>query len=341
MSAGPLMLDLEGPGLSHEERDLLLRPEVGGVILFARNIISRAQISELCADIRELRAELLLAVDQEGGRVQRLREGYTRLPPMQQLGDLFRSDEEAGGQLLKDTGWLMAVEVIASGFDFSFAPVLDLDRGHCQVIADRAFGDQPELVSRAIGYFIEGMREAGMAATGKHFPGHGGVVADSHLETPTDTRSLEALWEHDLRPFKALMPSLQGIMPAHIVFPNIHSRAVGFSSYWLQDILRGELGFKGVIFSDDLSMKGADVAGGYRQKAEQALAAGCDMVLVCNNREGALIVADYLNSAVRLQTDSRRLGVMRARQHWSWAGLAASERRASVADQLARITVPR
>ncbi|HAD08043.1 MAG TPA: beta-N-acetylhexosaminidase, partial [Porticoccaceae bacterium] len=191
------------------------------------------------------------------------------------------------------------------------------------------------------GYFIEGMREAGMAATGKHFPGHGGVVADSHLETPTDTRSLEALWEHDLRPFKALMPSLQGIMPAHIVFPNIHSRAVGFSSYWLQDILRGELGFKGVIFSDDLSMKGADVAGGYRQKAEQALAAGCDMVLVCNNREGALIVADYLNSAVRLQTDSRRLGVMRARQHWSWAGLAASERRASVADQLARITVPR
>lgn len=340
MSAGPLMLDLDGPELSNEERELLLRPEVGGVILFARNIVSRQQVAELCAAIRQLRAELLLAVDQEGGRVQRLRKGYTRLPPMQLVGDLFCRDKQVGEQLLTDTGWLMAAEVLASGLDFSFAPVLDLDRDHCQVIADRAFADEPELASRAVGHFIDGMHEAGMAATGKHFPGHGGVVADSHLETPSDTRNLEALRRRDLRPFTALASRLQGIMPAHIVFPNIDPRAVGFSRYWLQDILRGELGFEGVIFSDDLSMKGADVAGDYRHKAEQALAAGCDMVLVCNNRAGALTVADYLATSPPRQNHLHRLSAMKAGQEWSWSALETSDRRASVVEQLARIGKP-
>lgn len=332
------MLDLEGFELSAAERELVLRPEIGGIILFARNIVSRGQVGELCQAIRELRSELLLAVDQEGGRVQRLREGYTRLPPMQLLGDLFRNDEQSGGELLKDTGWLMAVEVMASGLDFSFAPVLDLDRSHCAVIADRAFCDEPELATRAIACFIEGMHEAGMAAIGKHFPGHGGVVGDSHLETPHDMRGLDVLSRHDLLPFKALAPRLQGVMPAHIVFPQIDARAVGFSHYWLQEILRAELGFDGVIFSDDLSMKGADVAGGFHQKAEQALDAGCDMVLVCNNREGALMVADYLSVRTRTRPGSDRLENMKARQDWSWPVLEASDRRAWVVERLARAT---
>lgn len=338
MSAGPLMLDLEGPELSAEERELVMRPEVGGIIMFARNIVSRGQIAELCQAIRELRAELLLAVDQEGGRVQRLREGYTLLPPMQWLGDLFRHDEQRGAELLKDTGWLMAAEVMASGFDFSFAPVLDLDRSRCEVIADRAFCDEPELAARAIACFIAGMHEAGMPATGKHFPGHGGVVADSHLETPHDLRSFDVLWRHDLLPFRVLAPHLQGVMPGHIVFPEIDTRAVGFSRYWLRDVLRGQLGFDGVIFSDDLSMKGADVAGGFDQKAEQALDAGCDMVLVCNNREGALMVADCLSARADTWPDADRLRRMKARRSWSWPVLEASDRRASIIERLARVT---
>ncbi|MBV1931014.1 MAG: beta-N-acetylhexosaminidase [Porticoccaceae bacterium] len=341
MTAGPLMLDLVGTELSNDERELLLRPAVGGVIFFARNAASRDQIAALSAEIKALRPALLLAVDQEGGRVQRLREGYSLLPPMQLLGDLYRRDEEEGSQLLHDCGWLMAAEVIASGIDFSFAPVLDLDRDHCEVIANRAFGDEPALASRAIQYFIDGMHEAGMAATGKHFPGHGGVVGDSHLETPVDPRELETLREHDLQPFKILAPSLQAVMPAHIVFPNIDAQAVGFSDFWLQEILRKELDFQGLIFSDDLSMKGADVAGGYQQKAALALAAGCDMVLVCNNRAGALSVLEFLEARVINDDDTRstvdNLSAMKAQRSWVWSELETNARRQSIIETLKRI----
>jgi len=320
MAPGPLMLDLEGTSLSDDERDLLLQSPVGGVIFFARNISSKEQFIALTAEVSALRPELLLAIDQEGGRVQRLREGYTILPPMQFLGNLLVEDSQRGAELLRNTGWLLAVEMIASGLDFSFAPVLDLDSSHCEVIANRSFSLDPGIASAAAGYFIEGMAEAGMAATGKHFPGHGGVTADSHLEIPYDSRSLEQLQDRDLLPFKALSHKLQGIMPAHIVFPEVDDKAVGFSSYWLQNILRQELAFDGVIFSDDLSMKGADQMGSYAEKADAALRAGCDMVLVCNNRQGALEVLDFLQASTELVT-SPRLPVMKAQAQWQWTEL--------------------
>jgi len=325
MAPGPLMLDLEGTSLSDSERNLLTQSPVGGVIFFARNISSKEQFMALTAEVSALRPELLLAIDQEGGRVQRLREGYTILPPMQKLGTLFAQDSKRGAELLRNSGWLLAVEMIASGLDFSFAPVLDLDSSHCEVIANRSFSLDPAIASAAAGFFIEGMAEAGMAATGKHFPGHGGVTADSHLEIPYDARSLAELQSRDLVPFKALSPKLQGIMPAHIVFPEVDSKAVGFSSYWLQNILRDELAFEGVIFSDDLSMKGADQLGTYAEKAEAALSAGCDMVLVCNNREGALEVLEFLQTRAEPYS-SPRLPVMKAQKQWQWAELVNDAR---------------
>lgn len=332
MVPGPLMLDLETTVLTAEEQDLLRHSQVGGVIFFSRNFQSREQFIELTAAIAELRSDLLLAVDQEGGRVQRLREGFTRLPAMQILGDLLARDPVNGSRIIVDVGWLMASELIACGVDFSFAPVLDADRAYCEVIGDRSFGDDPERIVGAAQCFIDGMGEAGMAATGKHFPGHGGVRGDSHLETPYDGRSLAQLRARDLVPFAKLAPSLGGVMPAHMVFPQVDSRAVGFSSLWLQQILRGELGFNGVIFSDDLSMKGADVEGGYAAKTAAALRAGCDMVLVCNNRGGALEVLDYLDK--NSVQPPARLGSMKARERWSWGELAHHPRRLATAEQL-------
>lgn len=288
------MLDLAATSLQDDEPALLRNPQVGGVILFARNVESRHQVAALVAEIRAVAPQLLIAVDQEGGRVQRFKQGFTLLPAMQQLGDLWLADRDAGLDLTRDCGWLMAAEVIACGLDISFAPVLDVDRDTSSIIGDRAFSDQPQLVADIAAAFIEGMNEAGMAATGKHFPGHGGVFADSHLEAPVDQRDWGQLIEHDLIPFVALAKKLGGIMPAHITFPAIDPNSVGFSQFWLQQVLRDKLGFDGVIFSDDLAMKGADVAGGYVQKAQLALDAGCDMILVCNDRSGALEVLDFM-----------------------------------------------
>ena len=293
-SHGRLMLDLAATSLQDDEPALLRNPQVGGVILFARNVESRHQVAALVAEIRAVAPQLLIAVDQEGGRVQRFKQGFTLLPAMQQLGDLWLADRDAGLDLTRDCGWLMAAEVIACGLDISFAPVLDVDRDTSSIIGDRAFSDQPQLVADIAAAFIEGMNEAGMAATGKHFPGHGGVFADSHLEAPVDQRDWGQLIEHDLIPFMALAKKLGGIMPAHITFPAIDPNSVGFSQFWLQQVLRDKLGFDGVIFSDDLAMKGADVAGGYVQKAQLALDAGCDMILVCNDRSGALEVLDFM-----------------------------------------------
>lgn len=324
MTLGPLMLDLEGLTLTADEIELIQNPWVGGVIFFARNFEGREQITKLVSDIRALRPELLLCVDQEGGRVQRFKEGFTRIPSMQLLGDRLRDGVQDADTLLRDAGWLMASELLACGVDFSFAPVLDVDRSQCEVIADRSFSEEPELTIRSATAFIEGMREAGMAVTGKHFPGHGGVRADSHLETPYDNRSLEDLRGRDLLPFVNLSADLDAVMPAHIVFPEIDSEAVGFSSFWLQKILREELQFDGVIFSDDLSMKGADIAGGYADKACCALRAGCDMVLVCNNRQGASEVLAYLEGSEA--KPSSRLLKMAARKHPDWNTLTSSER---------------
>ncbi|WP_043526317.1 beta-N-acetylhexosaminidase [Litchfieldella xinjiangensis] len=283
---GPVMLDLEGPSLKRAERDLLRQPEVGGVILFSRNIENAAQVHSLCTSLRRLRPDLLLAIDQEGGRVQRLRQGVTRLPSMQRLAEGYDSDPQATTQRCQDAGWLLGMEMAACGLDLSFAPVLDVDGGSSTVIGDRSFSSDPRTVATLAGAFLTGLHEAGMVGVGKHFPGHGSVAADSHHELPVDTRPLEALRGHDLIPFAELAPRLDGIMPAHVVFSAFDERPAGFSPNWL-GLLRQDLGFKGAIFSDDLSMAGAAVAGGPGDRARSALDAGCDMVLVCNDREAA------------------------------------------------------
>ncbi|MBT7258913.1 MAG: beta-N-acetylhexosaminidase [Porticoccaceae bacterium] len=330
------MLDLAGTELTTEEQQILQSPQVGGVILFARNIQSREQVTALNAQIRQASANLLIAVDQEGGRVQRLRDGFTPLPPMQLLADSVVQNPEVGVQLVRDTGWLMASEVLACGFDISFAPVLDVDRDTSSIIGDRAFSDQPEMVITLAQAFIEGMNEAGMAATGKHFPGHGGIVADSHLEAPVDHRSWQQLLDHDLKPFVALSKQLAGVMPAHITFPAVDPDSVGFSGFWLQQVLRQQLSFDGVIFSDDLSMKGADVAGGYIDKAQLALNAGCDMILVCNCPEGAREVLQMMEH--RSLAGSDRIASMGATKSVDWDKLCADSRRTRVVQQLKDIS---
>ena len=331
-SAGRLMLDLAGTTLAEDEPALLCNPQVGGVILFARNVESRQQVEALVAEIRAVAPQLLIAVDQEGGRVQRFKQGFTRLPPMQQLGDLTHRDRITGLTLTRDCGWLMASEVIACGLDISFAPVLDVDRDTSSIIGDRAFSDQPQLVTDVAAAFIAGMNEAGMAATGKHFPGHGGIFADSHLEAPVDQRDWAQLSEHDLVPFVALADKLGGIMPAHITFPAIDPDSVGFSDFWLQQVLRDKLGFDGVIFSDDLAMKGADVAGGYVQKAQLALDAGCDMILVCNDRQGAVQVLNFMTQ--QQVSGSDRIKGMLKTKTLSWAQLENHPRRVATMAQL-------
>jgi beta-N-acetylhexosaminidase len=332
---GRLMLDLKGVSLDRDERLQLQNPQVGGVILFSRNIQSRDQICDLVAEIRACSKYLLVAVDQEGGRVQRLREGFTAIPSMQAIGNLIARSPEEGLGLSKDLGWLMASEVIACGLDLSFAPVLDVDRDTSSIIGDRSFSDQPEIVISAAEAFIKGMHDAGMAATGKHFPGHGGIVADSHLEAPVDDRSWNTLYARDIQPFAKLSKMLDAVMPAHITFPSVDPDSVGFSSFWLNDVLRGKLGFEGIIFSDDLTMKGADIAGGYVDKAKLALKAGCDMILVCNCPQGAVEVLSYMESANISQ--SSKLASMVAKRSISWSDLEGSPRRLAISQKVAAL----
>ncbi|MDX5374044.1 MAG: beta-N-acetylhexosaminidase [Pseudomonadaceae bacterium] len=279
---GSLMLDIQGTWLTAEDRRILRQPEVGGLILFARNIEDPRQVRELCAAIRAVRPDLLLAVDQEGGRVQRLRRGFVRLPAMRAL-----ADNDNAEQLAEHCGWLMATEVLAVGLDLSFAPVLDLDHQRSAVVGSRSFEGDAELATRLAGAFIRGMNAAGMAATGKHFPGHGWAEADSHVAIPVDERSLDEIRAKDLIPFQRLSRQLAAVMPAHVIYPQVDAGPAGFSRRWLQEILRGELGFEGVIFSDDLSMAGAHVVGDAASRIEAALSAGCDMGLVCNDRASA------------------------------------------------------
>ena len=278
------MLDVTGHWLTPEDRQLLRQPEVGGLILFARNTESPAQVRELVRSIRALRPDMLIAIDQEGGRVQRLRRDVLRLPA---LGRIAGCEGQDQAQLALSAAWLMATEMLACGIDISFAPVLDLDYGRSQVIGDRSLGGDPQRVSQLGRAYIEGLHQAGMAATGKHFPGHGWAEADSHFDLPVDERTEAQIRQSDLQPFAALAPLLDGIMPAHVVYPAVDSLPAGFSRRWLQDILRRELGFKGVIFSDDLSMAGAHAVGDMTQRVDAALASGGDMLLVCNDRAAA------------------------------------------------------
>lgn len=296
MSHGPVMLDLEGPDLTAADKERLTHPACGGVILFSRNYESPEQTYRLIGQIHELRKpELLVAVDQEGGRVQRFRDGFTRLPPAAWYGHVYAESPKRGLRLAREAGWLMASELRACGVDFSFAPVLDLDLGVSGVIGDRAFAADPDAVGALAYAWAHGAREAGMASVGKHYPGHGGVREDSHHELPVDERSLEQIWDQDIRPFHHLIENgLEGIMPAHVIYREVDERPAGFSPRWLQSLLREELDFQGVIFSDDLSMAAAHVAGSYAERARLALDAGCDMVLVCNNPAGADAVLDAM-----------------------------------------------
>ena len=303
---GSLMVDIAGKWLTAEDRQLLRQPEVAGLIIFARNIGSPRQVRELCASIRAIRPDLILAVDQEGGRVQRLRQGFVRLPAMRAIADNANAE-----YLAEQCGWLMATEVLAVGLDLSFAPVLDLDHQRSAVVGSRAFEGDPQRATQLAGAFIRGMNAAGMAACGKHFPGHGWAEADSHVAIPTDERSLEQLRQADLVPFSRLSGQLAAVMPAHVIYPQVDSQPAGFSRRWLQDILRGELGFDGVIFSDDLSMAGAHVVGDAANRIEAALSAGCDMGLVCNDRAAAELA---LTAAQRLKVKpSPRIAQMRGR----------------------------
>lgn len=285
---GPIMLDVAGLTLTEHEKTVINHPNTGAVILFARNYDNPEQVTELIQDIRAARnGDILIAVDQEGGRVQRFRNGFTRLPPAAHYANQ--------PELAEHAGWLMAMELLAVGVDFSFAPVLDVDCGISEIIGDRSFSTDAVVATRLANLFRTGMRAAGMAATGKHFPGHGAVALDSHLTLPVDDRDLEAIRAKDLHPFAQLIADgLEAIMPAHVVYSKVDPNPAGFSSFWLQQILRDELGFNGTIFSDDLSMEGAASVGDFPERARQAQQAGCDMILVCNNPAAAEQVLEAL-----------------------------------------------
>jgi len=288
-SLGVVMLDVEGTQLNEADRRRLCHPLTGGVILFSRNYESPRQLAELTSEIHRLRSPpLLIAVDHEGGRVQRFREGFTRLPPMRALGAVWDEHPMRARHLARDSGYVLAAELRAHGVDLSFTPVLDLDFGNSAVIGDRAFHSQPQAVTELAGALIEGLALAGMAACGKHFPGHGFIAADSHTDVPVDTRSFAQIEAADLIPFRELIArGLTSVMPAHVIYPEVDDRPAGFSKIWLSQILRSQMKFQGVIFSDDLSMEGARVAGDIVARAEAALDAGCDMVLVCNRPAAA------------------------------------------------------
>ena len=282
------MLDLRGTEILPEEREMLRHPAAGGVILFSRNYESPRQVYRLVQAIHELRTPaLLVAVDQEGGRVQRFRDGFTRLPPPGCLGKIHDTDRKRALHLAEVTGWLMAAEMRAVGVDISFAPVLDLDHGVSTVIGNRAMHQRPEGVAALAQAYQRGMHEAGMAATGKHFPGHGSVAADSHVAIPVDEREFRDIAAEDMLAFERMIHfGLPAIMMAHVIYPKVDGVPAGFSPRWVGDVLRGELQFQGVVFSDDLSMAAAAEAGGFVERAWVSLDAGCDMVLVCNHPEG-------------------------------------------------------
>ena len=312
MTLGPVMLDLAGPRLTAEERERLRHPSAGGVILFARNFESPRQLLALTTEIRALRRpELLIAADHEGGRVQRFQEGFTRIPPMRSLGERWEVDAAEARALADATGYVIAVELRSHGVDFSFAPVLDVDFGSSSVIGDRAFSDEPDVIAALAGAFVAGLTAGGAASVGKHFPGHGHVKADSHVDVPVDERGLGEIEAADLQPYRGLIANgLAGVMPAHVIYPAVDGRPAGFSRVWLKDILRGRLAFDGMIFSDDLSMEGASVAGGPEERAQAALEAGCDMVLLCNAPQSAAGLLDALKGQA---LDPRRAERMRGR----------------------------
>lgn len=308
MPRGRVLADLAGARLAPEERELLLHPQVGGVILFSRNFESAAQLAGLVSVIHDLRfPPLLVAVDHEGGRVQRFRDGFTRIPPMRALGREWERDEELALTASRACGYVLASELRACGVDLSFAPVLDLDHGPSGVIGDRAFHRQPDAVAALAAALTRGMRDGGMAACAKHFPGHGYVAADSHVDTPVDPRPLAEIEREDIVPFRRLAAAgLEAIMPAHVVYPAVDSAPAGFSRIWL-DYLRKRIGFAGLIFSDDLSMQGARAYGGVIERGMAAIEAGCDMLLLCNAPDDLRALVERMEKARCTPVDAGRI----------------------------------
>jgi beta-N-acetylhexosaminidase len=283
LGQSPLLLDIAGTHLDASDRRRLQHPLTGGLVLFARNWIDRAQLTALTTEVKAIRPDLLICVDHEGGRVQRFRsDGFTHLPAMAVLGDLWMADAMAATNAATAAGYVLGAELRACGVDLSFTPVLDLAHGGSTVIGNRAFHRDARVVSLLAKSLMHGLLQAGMANCGKHFPGHGFVAADSHVAVPVDQRSLKTILADDAKPYDWLSTSLASVMPAHVIYPKVDAAPAGFSARWLQQILRGELGFQGAIFSDDLSMAGAQVAGGTLAGALAALGAGCDLVLLCN-----------------------------------------------------------
>jgi len=336
----PLIIDIAGLSLSKTDRRRLKHPLVGGIILFARNWQDRAQLDSLCRDIKKVRKDLLICVDHEGGRVQRFKtDGFTHLPPMRALGEQWLQDPLQATNAATACGYVLAAELRACGVDFSFTPVLDLDFGESGVIGDRSFARDPRVVTLLAKSLMHGLRLAGMASCGKHFPGHGFVKADSHTEIPVDKRSLKAILADDAAPYGWLSTALDSVMPAHVIYPKVDARPAGFSATWLGDILRGRLRFGGAVFSDDLSMAGARLIDGrevsYTEAAVTALGAGCDMVLLCNQSIGRGEAVDELIDGLseaqlkgRWQLDelseARRLALLPATPAPEWDELMVS-----------------
>jgi beta-N-acetylhexosaminidase len=337
MRLGPVMVDVAGLELNADDIERLQHPQVGAVILFARNFTAPLQLVRLVQSIRALRTpHLLVAVDHEGGRVQRFRHGFTPIPPMAQLGKLFDRDPAQAIAAARGCGFVIASELQAHGVDFTFAPVLDLDYGESSVIGDRALHRDPQAVATLAEALQAGLDSAGMAGVGKHFPGHGYVRADSHLEVPVDDRTLAEISATDLIPFQRLARSgMGGVMPAHVIYPKVDAKPAGFSSLWLRRILREKLGFAGIIFSDDLSMEGASTAGGVVARANAALGAGCDMVLLCNDPRAQDSLLEGIERRPVAPTLARRLEKMRGRAV-SGAALVANAAYLAATENLAR-----
>src|SRR3954469_16040191 len=315
MKLGPVMVDVGGLELTPDDLERLQHPQVGGVILFARNFAAPLQLIQLAHSIRELRAPaLVIAVDHEGGRVQRFRHGFTAIPPMRELGKLWDRDPAQAIAAARGCGFVMGSELQAHGVDFSFAPVLDVDYGESSVIGDRALHRDPNVIAVLAEGLQAGLNASGMASVGKHFPGHGYVRADSHHEVPVDDRTLTEITARDLVPFQRMARSgMGGMMPAHVIYPKVDSKPAGFSSIWLQKILREKLGFQGVIFSDDLMMEGASTAGGVVARANAALNAGCDLALLGNDPRAADTLLEGLERRPIAPALAKRLESMRGK----------------------------
>lgn len=340
MTLGPLMVDVAGKALTPEDRDVLRHPLIGSVILFTRNYENPEQLAALVDEIRALRAPpLLVAVDHEGGRVQRFRSGFSVLPPARRVGLEFDLNQQQGLAMARSIAWLMAAELRALHIDFSFAPCVDLDYGVSEIIGDRAYHSNPETVARLAVAAVHGMRQAGMAATAKHFPGHGAVVADSHLALPVDRRDLADL-APDLVPYRRLISNdLAAVMMGHVLFPAVDDVPASFSRRWVGEVLRGDLDFRGVVFADDLTMEGASVMGGVVARAEAALEAGCDVLPVCNRRASVLELIDGLRSQPG-PASQMRIRLMRGKEAPDRATLLASREYRECREWLARCERP-